>query len=352
MAVLRSPQYFAREIRMSSKNVAPAPTGLLIVNGADVRRVLPLSECIEAVDRAMRALSDLRADVPLRTIMQLPGGRNFFGGMPGYLDDPRGLGAKVLTIFPDNAKRGLPSHVGLVLLFDTETGMPLAVMDAAEITAIRTAAASAVATRALARKEASSLAILGTGEQAATHLEAISKVRGLRTIRIWGRSHEKAERLAREAGARLSQTIEVARTAEEAVEGADIVCTVTGAPEPILNGAWLAPGAHVNLVGASGFVGREADDAVVSRSRFFVDSRATARAEATELKHAINSGVVTETHVLGEIGEVLTGGVPGRTSDQDITVYKSLGNAVQDLAAAHVAYENAGKEGMGTRVPF
>jgi ornithine cyclodeaminase/alanine dehydrogenase-like protein (mu-crystallin family) len=335
---------------MSSKNVAPA--GLLVVNGADVRRALPMSECIDAVDRAMRSLSDLGADVPLRTIMQLPGGRNFFGVMPGYLDDPRGLGAKILTVFPDNAKRGLPSHVGLAVLFDTETGMPLAVMNAADITAIRTAAASAVATRVLARKEASSLAIIGTGEQAATHLEAISKVRTLRTIRIWGRSADKAQRLAEEVGARLGQTIEVAKTAQEAVNEVEIVCTVTGAPEPVLNGAWLSPGAHVNLVGASGFIGREADDAVVSRSRFFVDSRATARAEASELKHAINSGVVTESHVLGEIGEVLSGSVPGRISDQDITVYKSLGNAVQDLAAAHVVYDRAAKEGIGTRVTF
>jgi ornithine cyclodeaminase/alanine dehydrogenase-like protein (mu-crystallin family) len=335
---------------MSSKNVAPG--GLLVVSGADIRRALPMSECIEAVDRAMRALSDLGADVPLRTIMQLPGGRNFFGVMPGYLDDPRGLGAKILTVYPDNTKRGLASHVGLVVLFDTETGMPLAVMDAAEITAIRTAAASAVATRALARKDASSLAILGTGEQAATHLEAIARIRSLRTIRVWGRSADKAQRLAEEAGAKLSLSIEIARTAEEAVKGIEIVCTVTGSHEPVLNGAWLSPGTHVNLVGSSRLTSREVDDALVARSRFFVDSRTSARAEAGELKHAIDAGLVTESHVLGEIGEVLNGGAAGRTSDQDITVYKSLGIAVQDLAAAHVIYDRAGKEGIGTRVPF
>jgi ornithine cyclodeaminase/alanine dehydrogenase-like protein (mu-crystallin family) len=335
---------------MSSK--IGTPQELLIVGGADVRRALPMSDCIEAVDRAMRALSELRADVPLRTIMLLPGGRNFYGVMPGYLDDPRALGAKILTVYPDNTKRGLPSHVGLVVLFDTEIGVPLAVMDAAELTAIRTAAASAVATRALARQEASHLAILGTGDQAVTHLEAISNVRKLQTVHVWGRSSEKAERLAEEQGSKLSLRIEVSKTAEEAVRGADIVCTVTASHEPVLSGAWLQPGAHVNLVGSSRLTSREADDEVVSRSRFFVDSRTSARAEAGELRHAMDAGKVSDRHVLGEIGEVLGGGVVGRTSDSDITVYKSLGVAVQDLAAAHVVYDRALRSHYGTRVPF
>jgi ornithine cyclodeaminase/alanine dehydrogenase-like protein (mu-crystallin family) len=326
--------------------------GLLIVGGADVRRALPMSDCIEAVDRAMRAFSNGGADVPLRTIMQLPGGRNFFGVMPGYLDDPRGLGAKILTVYPDNTKHGLPSHIGLVVLFDTETGIPLAVMDAAEITAIRTAAASAVATRALARKDASHLAILGTGEQAVTHLEAISKVRTLRTVRVWGRSTGKTERFAQEESSRLSLKIEASRTAEEAVKGADIICTVTASREPVLNGAWLERGAHVNLVGASRLFAREADDDVVAGSRFFVDSRTSARAEAGELRHAIDAGLVSESHVLGEIGEVLSGKVDGRTGNHDITVYKSLGVAAQDLAAAHAIYERAARDVIGTRVPF
>jgi ornithine cyclodeaminase/alanine dehydrogenase-like protein (mu-crystallin family) len=335
---------------MSSKNVASA--GLLVVNGADVRRALPMAECIGAVGRAMRAFSDLGADVPLRTIMQLPGGRNLFGSMPGYLDDPRGLGAKLITIFPDNTKRRLPSHVGLIVLFDTETGMPLAVIDAAETTALRTAAASAVATRALARKDASSLAILGTGEQAATHLEALSQVRKLQTVRIWGRSADKAEALAQEMGSKLSLTIAVAKTAQEAVKDVEIVCTVTASSEPVLNGKWLAPGVHVNLVGSSRFSAREVDDELVSRSRFFVDSKVSALAEAGELKHAMDAGAVTEAHILGEIGEVLGGSVAGRASEQDVTVYKSLGIAVQDLAAAHVIYERAVRDGIGTRAPF
>jgi ornithine cyclodeaminase len=335
---------------MSSKDAVPK--GLLIVSGVDVQRALPMSECIEAVARAMRALSSGGADVPLRTVMHLPGGRNFFGVMPGYLGDPRGVGAKIITVYPDNAKRGLPSHLGLVVLFDAEIGFPLAVMDAAEITAIRTAAASAVATRALARKDASHLAILGTGEQAVTHLEAISKVRTLHLVRVWGRSIEKAECFAEAQGQRLSVRVEVSKTAEAAVKGADIVCTVTASPEPVLNGSWLARGAHVNLVGASRLNAREADDDVVTESRFFVDSRTSARSEAGELKHAMDAGLVNESHILGEIGDVLSGSVVGRTGDHDITVYKSLGVAAQDLAAAHVIYERAVRDGIGTRVPF
>jgi ornithine cyclodeaminase/alanine dehydrogenase-like protein (mu-crystallin family) len=335
---------------MSSKD-APRQ-GLLVVGGADVRRALPMADCIAAVDRAMSSFSGGGAVVPLRTVMLLPDGRNFFGVMPGYLHDPRGLGAKILTVYPDNPKHGMPSHVGLVALFDAEKGIPLAVMDAAEITAIRTAAASAVATRALARHDAAHLAILGTGEQAVTHLEAVSLVRTLRSVRIWGRSADKAEQFAKEQGARLSLRIEVSKTAEDAVKGSDIICTVTSSREPVLSGAWLARGTHVNLVGASRIFAREADDEVVTMARFFVDSRTSARAEAGELKHAMDAGLVSESHILGEIGEVLGGKVPGRLSTHDVTVYKSLGVAAQDLAAARVIYDRAVSEHIGTQVPF
>jgi len=326
--------------------------GLLIVGGEDVRRALPMSDCIEAVERAMRALSDGGARVPLRTIMLLPGERNFFGVMPGYLNDPPALGGKILTVYPDNTQNGLPSHIGLVVLFDTQRGLPLAVLDAATITAIRTAAASAVATRALARKDAAHLAILGTGEQAVTHLESIANVRSLQSVRVWGRSLEKAQHFAAEQGPRLSLKVEAIRSAEEAVRGADVVCTVTASHQPVLQGAWLAKGAHVNLVGSSRNTSREADDEVVTLARYFVDSRTSARAEAGELKHAMDAGLVGESHVLGEIGEVLSGKVAGRTGPAEITVYKSLGVAVQDLAAARVIYDRAIDGGIGTRVPF
>jgi len=325
---------------------------LLVINRKEVARALPMADCIAAVDRAMRAYSRADANIPLRTVFALPGGRDFFGVMPGYLGDPRALGAKILTVYPENAQRGLSSHVGLVLLFDVAMGHPIAVMDAGAITAIRTAAATAVATRALARANATNLTILGTGEQAVTHLEAVSLVRQLRTVRIWGRSTDKARKFAREHASRLALPIEVRESADSAVEGADIVCTVTAAREPILRGAALRPGTHVNLVGSSRLGAREADDDVVTRSRFFVDSRMSAGAEAAELRHAQDAGLVTERHVLGEIGEVLNGNIAGRTGSDEITVYKSLGIAPQDLAAANAIYERASRENIGTRVPF
>lgn len=325
---------------------------LLVINRQDVWRALPMVDCIAVVERAMRAYSRPDANIPLRTVFALPGGRDFFGVMPGYLGDPRALGAKILTVYPQNVQQGLSSHVGLVVLFDVERGHPLAVMDAGAITALRTAAATAVATRALARADAVDLAILGTGEQAITHLEALSLVRPLRTVRIWGRSSDKAQKLAEEQAARLSLRIEVRESADSAVAGADMVCTVTAAREPILRGALLAAGSHVNLVGSSRLGAREADDEVVTRSRFFVDSRASAAAEAAELRHAQEAGLVSERHVLGEIGEVLEGRIAGRTGRDEITVYKSLGIAPQDLAAARAIYERASREDIGTRVPF
>ena len=300
----------------------------------------------------MRALSSGGADVPLRTVMKLPGGRNFFGVMPGYLSEPQGLGTKIITIFPDNAKLGLSSHVGLVLLFDSEIGFPLAVMDAGEVTAIRTAAASAVATRALARARciASRHSRDGRAGYYAPGINLaganVAVDSGMGTLTRQGGGVRTG------AGRAVGIEIETSRSAEEAVRSADIVCTVTASREPILNGAWLQKGAHVNLVGSSQQTAREADDEVVTVSRFFVDSRVSARAEAGELKHAMEAGLVSESHVLGEIGEVLNGKVVGRTHSHDITVYKSLGVAAQDMAAARVIYDRATRDGIGMSVPF
>jgi ornithine cyclodeaminase len=329
---------------------------LLIISGDGVRLALPMDVCIEVIDRAMRAVSRGEARVPLRTVMGVPGPSqdarpSLFAVMPGYLGEPRGLGAKILALYPGNPQRGLSSHIGLVAYFDADTGLPRAVMDAAAITALRTAAASAVATRALAREDAGVLAILGTGEQADTHIEALVQVRPLRSVRIWGRSPEKAHDLAARHS-HLQVPIEVCETARAAAEGADIVCTLTASPEPILEGSWLAPGTHVNLVGASRRNAREADDEVVTRGRFFVDFRPSALAEAGEWYHAMQAGLANESHILAEIGEVLEGRMAGRVADTDITVYKSVGMAAQDLAAAHAIHERAVMEGIGTHVPF
>ena len=325
---------------------------LLIIGAADVRRALPMSDCIEVIARTMGTVSRGGAQVPARTVFPVGTGGNLFAAMPGYVESPSALGAKVIAVYPQNPQQGISSHSGVIVVFNPQSGTPEAIVDASEVTAMRTAAASAVATRALARSDAGVLAILGTGEQASTHLEAITTVRRLRSVRIWGRSVEKARAFATREGGRHGISIKVSASVREAVENADIVCTVTASREPILEGTWLTPGAHVNLVGASRVTAREADDEVVTRSRFYVDYRQSALSEAGELRHAIDAGLVGASHVVGEIGDVLNGNVAGRSRPDEITVYKSVGIAAQDLATAQAICERAARLSLGTRVPF
>jgi ornithine cyclodeaminase len=322
------------------------------IGANDVFRILTMESCIEAVDRVMRQVSLGKAQLPLRNVLTLPGGQNLFAAMPGCIDAPVAVGAKLVAVFPRNAEKGLSSHNGVVVLLDPQTGLIAAVIDASAVTAIRTAAATAVATRALARSGSTTLALLGAGEQAVTHLEALSKVLPLGVVRVWTRSRDKARAFADREGAKYGVKVDVADTARQAVEGADVGCAVTSSKEPILHGEWLAPGMHVNLVGASVASAREADDEVVRRGRFYVDYRPSAQAQAGEWRHALEAGVVTESQLLGEIGEVLEGRVPGRQGPEDITLYKSLGIAAQDLAAAEVILERARRDSLGLRVPF
>jgi ornithine cyclodeaminase len=272
----------------------------------------------------------------------MPDRHGLLGVMPGILgspgdDDPNRpvAGVKVITVMPGNHAHGEESHQGVVVLFEQERGRPLAVLDATAVTAIRTAAASAVATRALAREDAGDLAILGSGTQARSHLEAMRAVRTLRRVRVWSRNPESARRFAEEEG------VETAASAREAVEGADLICTVTAATSPILQGDWISPGAHVNAVGACTPKARELDSAAVARSRLFVDRLESALAEAGDFLLAREEGAVTDAHILGELGEVLEGRVPGRRSAEEITLFKSLGIAVEDLAAGRHVYRKA-----------
>jgi len=327
-------------------------TELLILDAHAVHRALPMRDCLDAMSSVMRSVSRGGAQMPLRTVLQVPGSDLLFGAMPGCIDEPASFGAKLLSVRLQSSAGASPSHVGVFVLFDAASGRPVAILDASELTAIRTAAATAVATQALARKDAGTLAILGTGEQAARHLEALAMVCSLRAVRVWGRSADRAAAFAARHAVCAGTRVVIASQAREAVEGADVICTTTASREPILNGAWLSPGAHVNLVGASTATAREADDEVVTRSRFFVDFTPSALAQAGELRHAIDAGAVTDRHILGQIGDVLNGTVLGRTSANDITVYKSLGIAAQDLAAAHRVYQTALQTGLGLRVPF
>ena len=272
------------------------------------------------------------------------------GMMPGYLDQPPSFGIKLVSLFPGQRRTGLSSHSGLLLLFEAATGRPVALMNAGEITAIRTAAASAVATRALARPDARVLGIVGTGEQAKAHIEALPMVRQFERIVIWGRHNDRARALAESAAAGFNGIVAIRATVDELLAEADVVCTLTSSPEPLLEGRSLRAGTHLCVVGSSFPTRREIDDDCVAKSSFFVDYRPSALAQAGELLHAIRARRVTESHIRAEIGEVLSGSSPGRTSRNEITLYKSLGVAAQDLAAACAALAAAQAAGVGVIV--
>jgi len=330
-----------------------------VVTQAEVPALLPMAECADALEAALRALAGGGALLPVRRLMKLPDRPGLLGLMPAYLPAagvpgaPDGvLGLKVISVMPQNEGTELDSHQGAVLLFEAGRGRLLAIVDATSITAIRTAAASTVATRALARADAGDLAILGTGTQAATHVEAMRVARRLRRVRVWGPSTEHARDFARRESARHGIEIEAVPSAREAVEGADVVCTATSAATPVLEGAWLAPGAHVNAVGACYPTTRELDTEAVRRSRFYVDTREGALAEAGDFLLARAEGAVDEGHIVGELGEVLTGAAPGRRSPDEITVFESLGIGIYDLAAAWVVWRNAEARDAGTELDF
>ena len=293
--------------------------------------------CLPIVRDAMMAFSRGETRQTLRSIIPLAEGR-LFGLMPGALGARSPFGAKLISIFPENFALGRPSHQGLVILFDPENGAPVCAVHAGEITAIRTAAASAVATDALSRQDSRRLAILGYGEQATTHARAISKVRKLDSISIWGRSPERALAFAQRMQAELALPVVPAPDVKDAVAAADIVCTVTSAAEPILKGEWVRPGTHLNLVGSSHAGPDEVDSDLVVRSRFIVDSREGVLNQGAEFLRARAAGLIGDDHIVAEIGQVLAGEIEGRRSAEEITVYKSLGHVVQDLATAWFLY--------------
>jgi alanine dehydrogenase len=329
---------------------------VLLLSEAEVYRSLPMRDCIAVMRDALRALAAGQAFVPLRMVVRLPDESGLLAIMPGHISERDGgrpaLGMKAVAIFPGNAARGIDTHQGAVILLDAETGRLSAVMDAAAITAIRTAAVSAVATDLLARQDASDLAILGAGVQARTHLEAIAAVRPLRRARIWSRTAERARNFVTEEHHRYSFSVEAVPTAEAAVRDAGIIVTVTASPEPVLAGAWVKRGAHINAVGSALPTARELDTACVCSSRIFVDRRESALAEAGDILIPIREGALRPDQIVGELGQVLNGQVEGRRSDGEVTLFKSLGLAVEDVAAADFVVRSAGHAGFGTRVPM
>lgn len=320
-------------------------SGRFPVYGAEeVRALLDYDGCIAAVRAAMSEFSAHGRPQPLRSIVEIAPSK-LFALMPGSLGEPDGFGAKMFSVFPDPAHPGHSFHRGVVVLFDRDSGALECIADAGEVTEIRTAAASAVATDALARPDARRLAIFGCGVQAASHVRALVRVRPLEEILVWGRSLERASRFADQMGQEVAVPVRAIADASEAAGAADIICTVTGSPTPILLGAWVQPGTHVNAVGSSHAVPVEIDNALLVRSRYIVDSRRSALAAAAEFLRAKEAGLVGDDHIVAEIGEVLLGRVPGRTSADDITVYKSLGHIVQDLAAVKYVHARAMREG-------
>jgi ornithine cyclodeaminase len=316
---------------------------LRIISADQVRALLPMDACIDLMSQTLARLSGGLGLNPLRTAMPVGGGPDRFGLMPAALADPAVFGLKMLSLFPGNRAAGLSSHLGLVALFEADHGQPVALLEASAITAIRTAAVSALATRLLAKADAGDLALLGSGEQAQSHLEAIRRVRKVRRVRVWSREPLNAQAFA----ARNGPGIEVAQSVAAAVAGADIICTLTGARTPVLLGDQVGPGVHINAVGACIPVAAEVDTALVAKSCYVVDFRASADAEAGEYLTARAAGAIGAEHILAELGEIAAGAVVGRRNAHEITLFKSLGLAAEDLAAAHYILEAARATGVG-----
>jgi ornithine cyclodeaminase/alanine dehydrogenase-like protein (mu-crystallin family) len=308
-----------------------------------VSSLLPMQACIDVMDRMFRSLAAGECIQPLRSLMRVPDKNGLLGMMPGYAGAPGILGIKLITIFHGNGTLGIPSHQGVIVLLDPGTGTPLLLLDATAITAIRTAAASALATRLLSREDAGHLAILGTGEQAQKHVEAISLVRKLRQITIWGRNETHAESLVQKLRGIYDLPIDISPTARLAVHKADIICSVTASPQPILKGDWIPSGAHINAVGSCTPSTRELDTKAVLRSRLFTDRYESLFNEAGEFLIPKKEGLITETDVQGELGEVLCGSKPGRRDAKEITLFKSLGIAAEDLFSARFIYDELNK---------
>jgi ornithine cyclodeaminase len=323
---------------------------VLIANTELVSELLPMDECIEVMSETLALLARGDAILPLRTMLYLPDGQNLMGLMPSYLGGIQSVGVKVIAAFPSNYGTAYDTHQGIVVLFDAEYGLLRAIVDGTAITAIRTAAVSGVATRLLAREDAGDLAIIGAGTQARTHLEAMLRVREIRRTRVYSLPLESAYAFAERETRRHGIAIDVAGSAREAVEGADLICTVTTATEPVIEADWIAPGAHINAVGAFTPTTRELDSATVQRSRFFVDRRESTLNEAGEFLIPKGEGLLGDNHIVGEIGEVLLNQAPGRQTPEEVTIFKSLGIAVEDLASAHHVLKKARETGAGTWV--
>jgi ornithine cyclodeaminase len=326
---------------------------MIILNQAEVEELLPMPECISVMEEALIALAHGEAHQPLRTIFRPPKINGVLAMMPSFREGQSPLfGLKAICVFPGNAAIGKDAHQGGVLLFDGKDGELLAVVNASAITAIRTAAVSALATRVLAREDAAELAIIGAGVQARTHLSAIACVRDIRRVRIVARRFENALKLANEMQPQFPSPIEAVDTVEAAVRGADVIVTATTAREPVIRREWISVGTHINAVGTFSFNAREIDTATMVEANLFVDRRESALNEAGDYLIAAKEGAIGPEHIRAELGDVLIDAHAGRTSPSDITLFKSLGLGIEDLAAAAHVYRKAYDQHRGTRAEF
>ena len=321
-------------------------TEICLLNAATVRELLPMDVCVPLMRRAFAMVATGETVQPVRQALPLPDRRGLVGWMPGYTADPAWLGVKVVSVFPGNFGTEFGSHQGVVLLFETTNGAPVAILDGREITAIRTAAATAVATDVLASPQATSLGLFGYGEQAESHIEALLLVRPFSEILVWGRDRGRSKEFAAAMHARHGCQIEAVDD-PRAAAACDVVCTLTAAAEPILEGAWLRPGQHVNIVGSSIPTTSEVDDATVVAGRLFVDFKENALALGGDFRRAKAKGLVDDNHIVGTIGDVITGLVPARVSAADITLFKSLGMSSEDILSADHVLKEAQRLGKG-----
>jgi ornithine cyclodeaminase len=320
----------------------------VLLTEKDVRDVLTMDDLIAAMETALDRYSSGSVRQPLRSVVDVASRHAFFGVMPAFIDGfVPALGTKLVSVYHSNLAQGLPSHLATIVLFDPDTGALRALVDGRYITEARTAAASAASTRHLAREDARVLAVFGSGVQARSHIDALCRVRPISEVRIWGRDDAHVDRLIDELGSRVGARLTRAAGAREAARDADVIALVTASPEPVLLRDWVKDGTHICAVGACRPNQREMDTALVKDARVFVDSRVGALAEAGDIVIPIKESAIDESHIVAEIGDVFGGRVAGRQGAAEITLFKSLGMAVEDVAAAHLAFERASERGLG-----
>jgi len=315
-----------------------------------VHSLLPMSDLIAAMESALAKFSAGEVLQPVRTVLTVGAAKSYYGLMPAYIPTPASMGAKIVTVFGENHKKGLPSHLATILLFDPDTGSLIAMMDGRFITEARTAAVSAVTARFLARPNASTLALIGSGVQARSHLEALTHVRQIKDVRVWSPRAQSRQQFIDDMSPRVPIPIRNCETAQAAVTGADLIVLATASTTPVVESHWVSDGAHVMCVGACRPDQREMAPALVKRGRLYVDSRAAALVESGDVVMNIAEKLFDASHLRGEIGELVLGRVPGRASDSDVTIFKSLGMAVEDVVAADLVFRRASETGAGTEL--